>query len=245
MKKLGVGIILAIMAIGLTGCKDEDSGLKVVDSYKTLELTEIARHRERGNIRVTEADSPNNTVGENDKSDNVGSNFNPNQVVEQLGNESYVTKFGYSQLLLENADTTEYFQVSGDDIVYGGVTYMGLNKALDSFEYPYDKTTLINFIVKTYDPMDVNVEVTYTIADDSGNVEGWSVSLDESLEEAWSGYANLREEYGKPVKWTMTIADYETFDRQSYLYGCSDYMIYLSYTSGETIDMSNFEEIKP
>jgi len=147
--------------------------------------------------------------------------------------------------LLENEDTTEYFQVSGDDIVYGGVTYMGLNKALDSFEYPYDKTTLINFIVKTYDPMDVNVEVTYTIADDSGNVEGWSVSLDESLEEAWSGYANLREEYGKPVKWTMTIADYETFDRQSYLYGCSDYMIYLSYTSGETIDMSNFEEIKP
>lgn len=230
--------------VGFTGCKDDDTP-KIVDSYKVLELSNIAMHRDRGNIRVTEVDTPNQAISEDDKSDNLGGNFNPNGVVEQEGNDAYVTKFGYSQLNLENQDTTEYFEISGDDIIYDGVTYMGLNKALDSIEYPYDKTTLINFIVKTYDPMDKTVGVDCVIADDDGYVEGWSMGLSDSLADAWPDYLSLKEKYGKIIKWKITLADYETYDRQSYMYGCSDYMIYLSYTSGETIDMSDFEAIKP
>lgn len=246
MKKLSLIAILAmtITTIGLTGCKSDDTP-QVSKSYKSLELSGIAMHRDRGDVIVSESDIPNQVIDEEDKSDNVGGEFNPDGLVEQPGNDGYKTKFGYSQLSLENKDTTEYFEISGDDIIYDGVTYMGLNKALDSIEYPYDKTTLINFIVKTYDPMDKTVEVDCIIADDNGYVDGWSMGMDDSLSDAWPDYKSLKDKYGKIVKWEIILADYETYDRQSYMYGCSDYMIYLSYTSGEVIDMSNFENVKP
>lgn len=245
LKVITTLLVVSTMTIGFTGCKeDSEDKSKELKSYYTLALSDVAMHRDRGSIKVTEVDSPNQVV-EEDKSDNVGAKYDPNAVVEQEGSPMYKTKFGYSQLLLENDDTTEYFEVSGEDIVYGGITYLGLNKALDSIEYPYDKRTLINFIVKTYDPMDTQVQVNCIIADDEGYVEGWSMGMHDSLADSWPDYLNLVEQYNKIVKWEITLADKETYDRQSYLYGCSDYMIYLSYTSGETIDMSNFEEIKP
>lgn len=246
LKKLrGISLVAITMliAVSITGCKEKDKPVEV-NTYKTLKLSEVAKHRDRGDIKVTESNNSNNAVVDN-KSDNLGNEFNPDGIVEQTGSSGYTTKFGYSQLNLINQDTTEYFEISGDDVIYNGVTYLGLNKALDSIEYPYDKTTIINFIVKTYDPMGTTVDVCCTIADDEGYVDGWTMSMDYSLSDSWDGYNNLKEQYGKIVKWELMLADHETFDRQSYMYGCSDYMIYLSYTSGEIIDMSNFEEIKP
>lgn len=237
-------MLIAMIATMFTGCKSDET-IETSKSYEALELSDIAMHRDRGDIKVTKSNTPNQETSNNDKSDNLDVGFNSDGIVEQEGNDAYVTKFGYSQLNLEGKDTTEYFEISGDDIIYGDVTYIGLNKVLDSIEYPYDKTTLINFIVKTYDPMDKTVSVSCTIADDDGYVDGWSMGMNDSLADAWPDYIALREKYGKIVKWEIMLADKETYDRQSYMYGCSDYMIYLSYTSGETIDMSNFEDIKP
>jgi hypothetical protein len=143
------------------------------------------------------------------------------------------------ELAISNQDTSEDFEISGDDIIYNGITYKGLNEALNHMEYPTDRTTFINFILKTFNQTTNNVvycncvnDVEEDLKEDSTNLD-IDVQLDES-----EVYRQIKAAHNnEPAIWTLSIWSDITAGS---IYGCSEYLIYNGTDSLYEVDMSQF-----
>jgi len=149
--------------------------------------------------------------------------------------------------LLGNDDSQYYAQVNnGEDIQFGAVTYIGLNKAVDSIKQPYTKRQFINFIVKTYNPTRNKVLISYINEEDPDTVpELMSMTISDSLNLNWDGYSALLNKYGMKAKWMLTLCEADTYERSAFLYGCDKYVIYLGSNGIVQIDMDKYKDIQP
>jgi hypothetical protein len=237
--KSKLSVLLSVMILSsmlsLTGCKNDD----VVETNNSqlggeLSLSKSAVHMDRSDLFLSNSTSEGGSV-----------NSNTSVQKEEKDDRVYDTKAELTELIMEGSDDTTYFEIKGDDIIYDGVTYLGLNKIIEEFPHPYDNTSVINFIVKTYEPMGKRVLVTGNLGDENGYVSGWSMGISDDLEMNWDGYSVILEKYGTKARWLISLCDSETYDRKTTLCGNKDYIIFLGAEGDTAIDMNELAKIKP
>lgn len=156
-------------------------------------------------------------------------------------------KVDVGEIQLENTDGSVDYIVEGEDIVYNGVRFKGLNTALNSVASPYDINTFINFVVKTYSTTEANVNVTYSIdsenSSDDGEGVGAYIGLHESLMADSTDYQYIYNKYGVEVDWQILL-DSGKNEEFGMLYGCNDYVMYQG-VGNLVIDMNKFDSGAP
>lgn len=131
------------------------------------------------------------------------------------------------ELTIQEDESTDDFEITNDkSIVYKGVTYNLLQENINNIQTKYTSNTLINFIIHNYEP-DSNliytnlIKTEQQVINESQDVEEFT--LDDELSSS-QDYVNLREKYGEPVTWCLSLTDSETRDEQR-IYGSRTYVM--------------------
>lgn len=227
MKHIKLVVLLGLL-LGLTGCNkikldNSNEETYIAPSFEVDELT--VRQNNEWNIKqeITDETEENTVKTEADIKVDVG------------------------EVQLENTDNSVDYIVEGEDIVYNGVRFKGLNTALNSVASPYDINTFINFVVKTYSTTEASVNVTYSIdseaSSDDGEGVGAYIGLHESLMSDSADYPYIYNKYGVEVDWQILL-DSGKNEEFGMLYGCNDYVMYQG-VGNLVIDMNEFDSGAP
>lgn len=217
---LKAGAILAMCTIGLSTLTACNNSEQETNSYSE-------------GIKTFSAD--NNTVkfDENSNSDNTDTGN-----VEHIFIPSELPHADIGTISLVGKDLSTDYSISGNDIVYDGVTYQGLNKAVNSIKTPYDKVTFTNFIVKTFTPKSDKVFVSYINEEENTGIQA-STTLDAELSMSWEGYKTVRDKYNSVAVWSLNLRD--NGGKTADIIGNKDYMLQGSVSKDMVIDMSKYD----
>ena len=214
-RKIIATLILGSL-IALSGCADTESP-EYQDGIRDFNVENTAK------VNSNTADDNNSSTVHKDNTQNY---------------DTPELNIGLLEIIGDDKSTD--FEVSGNDIIYNGVKYIGLNSAIKSIEIPYEKTTFTNFIVKTFNPSSSIVRVTYTNENDK-NAPQASFSIDEEMKHNWEGYESVKESYEEPVVWTINIEEATANQgRLAVLTGCKRYIIQNNMSKTLSIDMSKY-----
>ena len=238
-----LAVATAVLLV-FTGCSSKRKASGEADAIQPFEIDELSARKPRetlpndGSNTGLVYDLSGQSILVNEKSEGNDSNLD-------LSNHSDCS---LAELELIGNDTSQYYAVVNNerDIQFGAVTYIGLNEAVNSIRTPYDKTTFINFIVKTYAPTRNKVVVSFINEEDPDTVPyGMSIGVATDLELNWDGYPYMLTKYGSDATWSLSLYEADTFGRPASLYGCKDWMIYSGTDGIIQIDMSKYQNIKP
>ena len=139
------------------------------------------------------------------------------------------------ELIIENNDTTENYEIDGENIIYNNKKFNNLYTVVNSIELPYDTNTFINFIVKTVEPS--REEVACSVDTDLEPEEEYEIPILDVLAEQ-AIYQKLKSQYNEEVQWCITINDY---GNTITIYGCSSYAFLLDTYNDVVVDMSEYD----
>jgi len=139
------------------------------------------------------------------------------------------------ELILENEDTTENYEIDGENIIYNNKKFNNLYTVVNSVELPYDTNTFINFIVKTVEPS--KEEVMCSVDTNLEPEEEYEIPILDILAET-EIYNKLKDKYNEEVAWCITINDYGNAIN---IYGCSSYAFLVDAYNDITVDMSEYD----
>lgn len=231
-RKILLGIISASLALSLFSCGNKETPkVEVVDNpINRLDVGNATRVTFDG-LDSEETGTINGGTG---TVDNTGK-------VLSYGNNGHEYKL--CELSLVNHDDTKYYQVIGDDVIYNGVMYVGLNKSLDSIQSPYDKRDMINFLTKALTPTHyAMVSIVYSDKEEGRTAE----PIDQILEENWDLYGTIKNKYGGgKVWWQLDLYDPVTNAKSASLYGGDKYVLYRGDRGELKVDLATLEYKKP
>lgn len=144
------------------------------------------------------------------------------------------------ELILEGNDASVKYEISGNDIIYKGITFHDLYYCVQHVQLPCDQNTFINFLVKTYQTKDSDVYSEYVNDyefDTSSGEE--NITIHENFSDS-SKYLALVDEYGKEANWTLTVYEYG-YKSPGMIIGCDKYLMYNGGSGEHTVDMSKFD----
>jgi len=184
------------------------------------------------------------TTGIVSKDDYLGilqtSDTEPESDIED--SENYDNIYSASEIQLTEQDNSIEYTIDNQDINYDDKVFIGLNDAINRLESPYDKNTLINFIIKTYKTDANQIYAIYSsdteLIDDEGQDVGASITVHESLQ-SLNGYVDICNKYNDTAVWTITLLTENTED-VGYLHGCKSFIIYQG-SEDKIIDMSLYD----
>lgn len=144
-------------------------------------------------------------------------NFENKEVTENKKEKQYNPAEG-GELKLKDKFSKSIYKIEGEDIVYKGTKFYGLNKAIKKSKTKYNKESLLNFILDNVKTSEKEANVTISTGIDK--LDGEGIVGIASLEEL-NGYVRLRDKYKSPVTWELYIAD----GKNSWtIYGCDKYL---------------------
>ena len=235
--KITLLVTVSVGLFGITGCKDKNKEQEVI-----IKETGINRLDLSGNIMRLQYSNPVE-LGI-DESDNNGTvKIGEGGKVLSYGNNG--KSLGMGELILTGNDKTEYYIIDGNDIIYDGVRFKGLNEALDKCKAPYEKQNMVNFIVKTFNPPHYVIDCTYE-NDELDTDDMNSVSVDASLEAEYNGYASIVNKYGgKRATWRINMYDDSNMRLRASLVGNDKFIIFRGDKNVANIDMESLAYVKP
>lgn len=221
-KIIRLGTVLAICTICMTSMSACANNTQENESYSE---------------GIKEFSVDNNTIKTDDNAGNSTSSSTSRED-EYIFIPSELPQANVGTISLSGKDLSTDYTVSGDDIVYEGVTYQGLNKAVNSIRTPYDKVTFTNFIVKTFTPKSDKVFVTYINEEEN---TGWqaSTTLDAELSMSWDGYNSIRDRYHSVAVWSLNLRD--NGGKVADIIGNTDYMLQGTTNKDIVVDMSKYD----
>jgi hypothetical protein len=158
---------------------------------------------------------------------------------EEEETEDYVVvdpSLNVGELVLTGEDTTQKWEIDGNNIVYNGITFNNLYYCIQHVDLPCDETNFINFIVKTFtSKSDVNA---YYINDlEETDEDDTSIGIDYILEDS-SEYINIRASHNnEPATWSISLS---SDNINGTIYGCSSYLLYNGSDGTQEVDMSKY-----
>lgn len=167
---------------------------------------------------------------------------------EQDTEEDETTKLsahGYDTTLAEitlvgDDNSVAYEIVDGTDIKYNGILFKNLYTNINSIDTNYNRNTLINFIIKTYN---ANSSLIYTFLTkdeiDAEDSDVQSTTLDELIDYV-PNYQIAKNNHGEAVTWMLTLTDSETRSEVQ-MYGCNSYIILTSDGNNTEVDMTTYD----
>lgn len=231
-KKIVSCILLASLSLSLFSCGSKKTPeVKIVDSpIHRLEVGDASRLTFDGLSKVG-GGTINNGTGETDSTGKVLS----------YGNNG--SEINLCELTLLNHDDTKYYEVIGDDVIYNGVMYVGLNKVLSDITCPYDKRDMINFIVKSLTPSHyAMIAIVYSDHDENMT----AMPIDQVLENEWDNYTVIKNKYGgQKVWWQIDLYNPITQDKSASLYGGDKYVLYRGDRGELKVDLAKVAYKKP
>lgn len=211
--------IICALSIFLTGCgKEEKSEYRVMKYFEKDSYTQKVSNR-----ALLE--------------DNEGS--------DKPDDEEDKHNSGYDETLSEikltgKDESIEYSIVEGTDVKYNNILYKNLYTNVYSLNTNYDKNTLINFIIKTYEAKsDLIYTVVYTDSTEGEESDIQSITLDEMLSDC-SKYEELKHKYGEKAYWMLQLIDSET-RLEVEMYGATSYILVTADGVSEEIDMTKYD----
>lgn len=161
---------------------------------------------------------------------------------ETTNNNVNIPEYNYDSeelgvITLLNSDNSTDFKIEGDNIIYNGITYEGLYKALNYIELPdgISNATFINFILKIVKPQGTDIIVSYDSDKVVHSEDDTNVSLSDLLDGIYK-YDALVKEYGEHVTWEIQLFDTQ-YRSLLHMYGCNKYM-FMMHASDMTYDMA-------
>lgn len=225
--KFIAGMLIASLSLSLFSCGEKPQ--------PKIEIKDTPLHRldlgDASRITFEGIDDPN-AVKEK-----------PSSTGDILGANNRGQTINLCELTLSNHDDTKYYEVVGDDIIYNGVMYIGLNRSLDIIKSPYDKRDLINFLIKAINPTHyAMVSVVFNDKDESST----SLPLDQVLEGEWELYSKIKNKYGgNKIWWQLDLYDPVTEKTAASLYGGDTYILYRGDKGELKVDLAKLEYKKP
>ena len=152
---------------------------------------------------------------------------------------------GYDETLAEitlvgEDNSIAYDIIDGADVKYKGILYKNLYTNVNSLNTNYDKNTLINFIIKTYEAKSSTI---YTDAySDISEGEGSDIeafTLDDMLSDS-TEYQEVKHKYGESASWLLKLIDSET-RREVQMYGATSYILVTADGISKEIDMNSYD----
>lgn len=220
MKRLLALIIIISTLFGLTSCGKEN--------YVVIEKLNIHKMT----VRKSSLKDKEEQIEKNEALDNIEIEK------EYLYDDSTIA----SELILINNDTSkEYSIINNSDIYYIGRTYENLYKNINSIGTPFDKNTLINFIIKTYNANESKVYslVTFEVTPNINAEENNDISFDELLSNN-EKYKELKLKYNENIQWELSIHTMG-LKNQILMYGCDKYILLVGIDEPLKIDMNTYK----
>lgn len=150
------------------------------------------------------------------------------------------------ELVLNGNNTSSDWTVDGDDIVHANRRYYELNSSVQQAQSPYDKNTMINFILEMYEARENEVYTNYIdysntstgeeLENDDGS-ENTNMTIDELLEGS-SKYLELKEKYNDSATWVIEICTYGGKNKAQII-GCKSFMCLMNTDEDIVIDMND------
>jgi hypothetical protein len=158
---------------------------------------------------------------------------------EEEETEDYVVvdpSLNVGELVLTGEDTTQKWEIDGNNIVYNGITFNNLYYCIQHVDLPCDETNFINFIVKTFtSTSDVNTGYLNDL-EDHGE-DSTYIDLEPQLQES-SEYLRIKEEHNNiPITWNISL---HGDGINGNIYGCSSYLLYNGSDGTQEVDMSKY-----
>ena len=214
--------VIKLIAIAFTVCSITSCGISQTDKVYIPQ----------------QFDKDANTIRAKDEQVKIESEQQEIDNTSNENNTSYDTSANMSEVKINGTDETMNWTVENDtDIIYKGVRYKNLFSNLASIESPYDINTLINFIVKTYDASDSEINTTVDITNDNVSEDETYISLDEELSFS-EEYIKLCEKYNDKAVWQLTLESSSTF---STLVGCKSFVLMLNSSGAIEVNMDDFK----
>lgn len=143
-------------------------------------------------------------------------------------------------ITLVNNDNSQDYTAEGNDIVYKGTRYVNLYNVINGINTNYDKNTLINFIVKTFNAKSDTIYcdlIVDNISDADSDVE--EITLDEQISDV-KKYNDAKSQFNENVSWMISMTE-SSDNSVKQIYGCSKYMLVTSDGIDKEIDMSKYD----
>lgn len=175
------------------------------------------------------------------------------QTVESTESVDYTEKTdGYDstehvgELVLDGNDKSSDWKVDGDDIIYANRRYHELNLSVQKAQSPYDKNTMINFILKMYEAKENEIYTNFVdysstntdeeIENEEG-AENTNATIDELLSNS-AKYLELKEKYNDSATWVIEICTYGGKNKAEII-GCKSFTCLVNTDEDVVIDMNN------
>lgn len=220
IKKIYIVSMIGLITIATTACSktNGNNGGKTVQ-YFELDAYSQSLHNQSSDSQDTQATQDVNTENNEDSS-------------------SYSNTLAL--ITLVNNDNSQDYTTEGNDIVYKGTRYVNLYNIINSINTNYDKNTLINFIVKTFNAKSDTIYcdlIVDNISDADSDVE--EITLDEQISDV-KKYNDAKSQFGENVSWMISLTE-SSDNSVKQIYGCSKYMLVTSDGIDKEIDMSKYD----
>lgn len=221
-------ISMAALLVCCASCKDKREEKDVIIQTNGINRLDAE------NITRLSFDMPeDNNITADDNNGTV--KLNSDGTVYSYGSNGKT--LGMGEVILKGTDSTAYYIIDNDDIIYDGVRFKNLNKALDACKAPYSKENMINFIVKTFNPPHYIIECTYE-NDEEDTTDMNSVPVDSSLELEFTNYASIVNKYGgKRAVWRINLYSADNMRLRASLVGNDKFVLFRGDKNIAEIDM--------
>lgn len=210
--------IICTLSIFLAGCGKEEK-----NEYRVMKYFEKDSYTQKVSNRAL--------LEDNEESDKPDDKDKQNSGYDETLSEIKLTG---------KDESIEYSIVEGTDVKYNNTLYKNLYTNVYSLNTNYDKNTLINFIIKTYEAKsELIYTVVYTDSTEGEESDIQSITLDEMLSDC-SKYEELKHKYGEEAYWMLQLIDSET-RLEVEMYGATSYILVTADGVSEEIDMTKYD----
>lgn len=193
-----------------------------------------------------EGSIPEEASPENEDNEDSGesSGENESESGEAVEVDSTEPDDNISELPQDNQESNVSYTISGDDIVYNGVTYTGLYTSVQQVEpySQYDADTLIKFLLKCYPSSETvfSSAQLYVNSVNTGDAEDYTdISIDDTLSNMSDKYTSLCNKYNDKASWVLTIYKWMGKDK-AMLAGCKSFTIIIGTDEDIEVDITDF-----
>lgn len=152
---------------------------------------------------------------------------------------------GYGDTLAEitligQDNSVTYDVIDGADIKYKGLVFKNLYANIQKIDTNYDKNTLINFLIKTFESKSsliYTVLTTNTVEGADSDIE--AVTFDEMLSGV-DRYSEVKHKYDEEVSWMLQFIDSES-RREVQIFGAKSYILLTANGVSSDIDMTKYD----